>query len=582
MILLAPKQTFHGPNPYAHVPVTVWELRAGQFAFDAARTYATLHSYYPAWLDEAGPVRTKPSLFNDPELALATIAVHWALGALNEVRGFLQACGAKRSSDAVQLWLGFHNPAVSAAALQLALQVVAETAQGVFDPANADRRLAQLWQACRQHHPDYQARILMVGAQQRGIPTLPFLPATKFWQFGWGANGRTFLESASNADGYLGGLWQRNKATTKRLFQVLGVPTPAHILISNAEEMEAAIQQVGYPCVLKPLSGSGGKGVTANIREPATLHEAFAHASSQGTGPIMLEAHAPGDDHRLMIVEGRLVAAIRREPSYVLGDGQSTVAELANRLNASRSPNIVKSRYLRPITLDKVLADHLVTQGVALETVLPAGRRVTLRSNANLSTGGLCTDVTDQLDPQVRAMAEQLALNLGLQTAGLDYLTTDISRSPADTGGVFIELNTIPSLDVCIAAGWTEEAIADLVLGKAVGPIPVDLVVVPTAMLPEWRKTLSTHSHKPDEGWVCGEDICVEGVLMHYHADEPWGAVRAALRNRSLHRLQIVCTTEDILRQGLPLDRFANITLDRTQLPEEWHPIIAEALPHSN
>src|SRR5690606_32495033 len=179
-----------------------------------------------------------------------------------------------------------------------------------------------------------------------------------------------------------------------------------------------------------------------------------------------IERHVAGQDHRLVVIDGRLVAAIRREPSFVVGDGRSTVAALVGEINTRRTKNLVESRYLRPIALDEILQSHLATQSTSLDDVPPAGRRITLRSNANLSTGGFCTDVTDAVHPQVRAMAEQLAMSCGLATTGLDYLSEDIGLPAAQSGGVFIELNTTPSLDVCVAAGWPEARIARMVLGE--------------------------------------------------------------------------------------------------------------------
>ena len=138
---------------------------------------------------------------------------------------------------------------------------------------------------------------------------------------------------------------------------------------------------------------------------------------------------------------------------------------LAADLNAPRSSNMVRSRYLRPIAMDDVLVRHLATQSLALEDVPARGQRVTLRSNANLSTGGMCNEATAACHPQVRAMAEQLAKTAGLAAVGINYLTTDISRAPSETGGAFIEMNTTNGLDFCIAAGCSPSTIAQKILG---------------------------------------------------------------------------------------------------------------------
>ena len=540
---------------------------------DFHRLCAFLRDGHPDWLDEQLYDQVGGRFANDPAVALADLAVRWALCALNEVRGFLTEGGARREAGALRVWLGFHESALSAAALQLAVHVM-------FDPAvrenwaGVEAKLTQLRSLAYRYHPDYQARILMVGARERNIPILPFVPHSRYWQFGWGCRARVFMESASNADGFLGSEWQRDKTMSKHLFQLLGMPTPPYAVLHDAGGLNAAIEQVGYPCVVKPIARGGGKGVTANIRTRETLGEAVAHAQSFSPDRLMLEAHVPGHDFRLMVVDGRFMAAFRREPSSIVGDGRRTALGLIAEVNATRSANLVKSRYLRSVAVDKVLSDNLGTQGVGLDDVLPVGRRVTLRSNANVSTGGISTDVTDQVHPVVRAMAEQLARTFDLATVGIDYLSLDISRTPEETGGVFIELNTFPSLDVCVAGGWAEDAVAGWVLGDGVGAIAARMTITAPELMERHRLAWEETKPGQGEGRVCGADIQIGNAIMHCPTDEPWGAVRAALRNRSLQQLHIVCTAEQIVRNGLPLDRFDEVIVDGTELPPQWRKVI--------
>jgi cyanophycin synthetase len=308
--------------------------------------------------------------------------------------------------------------------------------------------------------------------------------------------------------------------------------------------------------VVKPLDAGGGKGVTANIRTLAEAQTAFPVAFRQKQGPVMVEAHVPGDDHRLMVVDGRLVAAIRREPSSVVGDGHKSVAALVDELNAPRSGNMVRSRYLRPIALGAVLVHHLVTQSLKLADIPAAGRRITLRSNANLSTGGVCTDVTAVCHPQVRALAELLAKTSGLTTVGIDYLTTDISTAPAEAGGAFIEMNTTPGLDACVAAGWSEAAIARMVLGESVGRIPVDLTVLSAAGLGALRSGGVTPLLAEDEALIIVDALHVGQMTLRMGTAEPWAAVKAGLRNPGVAALHVICSAEDLDRLGCPVDRF--------------------------
>lgn len=574
---------YYGPNLLAQGPAVVAEL-----SIEAPEALPTIDQLVQASRELWAQSGMDPSFHResgirtaDPQdvlLIMGEVAAGWARAALNEVRGCVLYAGSRRVGERVELWIGFHHPPLSRAALQLALQTLVLLLNGRGGQFALKVELERLWGACRRHHPDFQARILMVAAQERDIPYLTFLSESRYWQFGWGEKSRVFFETASNADGALGWLWQRNKVTSKDLMRAMGLPTPLHVLVSQEEELPAAVKLVGFPCVVKPLDGGGGKGVTANINDTAALQHAFRHARQLSHTQLMVEQHLSGIDYRLMVVGGKLIAAIQREASYVIGDGASTVGELLNQLNADRfDNNLVKSRYLKPIPHDEVLTQHLRTQAVSLEDVLPLGRRVTLRSNANRSTGGIAKDVTDRLHPQIRAMAEQFALATGLDAAGLDYLTSDITKPSYEVGGAFIEINATPGLAVFVAAGWTETEIGRLLLGDKPGRIPIELTILSPERLSAQLESLRTMKINESEGWVCGNELCIGLARMHYTLNFPWGAVRAALRNPRLKQLQVFCSAQDIQRYGLPLDGLTSINVQDPALEEKWVSVLEKS-----
>lgn len=547
---------FHGPNPLAPGPVLMAE-----FMVHGLPNAPSLVKAVADWWPQSGAVAMNPApVFHadpaDTELALAKCLAAWTMAFLNAVRGDVQYAGARRLDGGVCLWVGFHQPDISRAALALALKCLLQSVRGDPDAAALQAERDRLQQVCRQHHPDYQARILRVGARSMGVPFLHFLAGTRYWQFGWGAKARVFMESSSNTDGVLGWQWQKSKTVSKALMAALGLPVPAHQLVRREQDLADAVGRIGFPCVVKPLDSGGGKGVTANIRSLAQAHAAFAFArsSAQAESTVMVEAHVAGDDHRLMVIDGQLVAAIRREPSFVVGDGRQPLSALLAQLNAVRSRNMVHSRYLRPIPSDAVLQRHLATQSLTLDDVPVAGRRVTLRSNANLSTGGVCTDVTAVCHPQVRAMAQQLAKTAGMGAAGVDYLTTDITRAPAQTGGTFIEMNLTPGLDVCVAAGWSEASIAGLVLGPSVGRIPIALTVLSAAGVDALREAMAQPPLADGDALVVGDALHIGGLSLRVTTQAPWSAVHAGLRNQTVKRVQVVCAAEEVSRLGLPVD----------------------------
>lgn len=552
---------YQGPNPLAAGPVLVAQLHSNTPP-EGSQVKMALHDL---WLC-SGMERSNASLDavevpDDALLTLAKGAAEWAMAALNEVRGDIVHAGAVRAGTGIRLWVGFHHQEISRTALQLGLEAVVQRIGGVLDETRLQATLANLWQACLRHHPDYQARILRVGARAMDVPFLQFLPESRFWQFGWGHKSRVFMESGSNRDGALGWQWQKDKTTSKALMTALGLPAPAHALVMREADIASAVQKVGLPCVVKPLNLGGGRGVTANIQTIADACAAFQLARRLSDSQILVERHVRGDDHRLLVIEGTLVAVIRRQPSCVVGDGTQTVSDLLAELNASRCRNMPRSQYLRPIAQDEVLRRHLATQSLSLDDVPHVGQQVTLRSNANLSTGGTCTDVTDICHPQVRVMAEHLAKTSGLATIGVDYLTTDITQSPLQSGGAFIEMNTTPGLDACIAAGWPEALIAQKVLGTSVGRIPVELTVLDASGMQAVQGAMSSRPMRPGAAMVVGKVLHLDGLSLPVQSPEPWAAVSAALRHVAVTHLHVVCNADALMTAGIPVDR-----LDQTRV----------------
>ncbi len=563
---------YWGPNVWSMEPVVACKLGVREeHASRLAQGAARLQMQFPEWLADS-LVRAPGIMTAD---ALGKVLASWALAALNEVRGCLHDAGAVKTPEGVTVWVGFHHPKVTGLALELAVLALTVAADRQdFSAELMKNGLEKLRQFCVRQHPDYQAAILMSAARRKGVPVLPFVPGSKYWQYGWGVNSRVFMESLSNADGHVAGSLANNKAASKAVFACLGVPTPHHVLIDEAAELVEAASVIGFPCVLKPLDLSGGTGVTANIRSMAELQVAYEHARRVTPRPLLVEQHVAGEDHRLMIVRGKLVAAIQRQAGSVVGDGGSTARQLIMELNADRSDNLVKSRYRAPIPLDEVLESHLAIQQLTLDSVLPAGRKITLRSNANLSTGGITFDVTDQVHPQLVAMVEDLAATIGMETAGFDYLTTDIAR-PAERGqGAFIEMNLNPGIDVLIAAGWPAEELGSMVLGELPGRIPVIACVLPQLDMEAARLALPAISGSK-QAWVCGNQIRVGEVSFSQVADStPWAGVRSALRNRAVGSLQIVCTVDEIMAHGFPLDRVDRVLLVGTSFPEPWNAVL--------
>ncbi len=584
LLRLSKTQVFHGPNPWAMAPVVVCELELKAQSLPLPATWQSMKKLCPSWAipePEAGREADLPEPGNTSHV-LAHRVVEWTLAALNEVRGCVREGGVRPLGPGrFLIWVGFHHPQVTLRAMRLAISAMALASreEQVFPEARIASELDKLWSACRRWHPDYQARILMTAARAMGVPVLPFGNGdNRLWQFGWGRRSRVFFESQSNEDGVLGDRIAGSKSSSKELLRALGFPVAEQVLVKDAVDLPDASATIGWPCVAKPLDRGGGRGVTAGIRDPAELESAFAHARSYTQGAVMIERFVDGDDHRLMVVGGRLVVAIRRDPPTVVGYAQRSVHSLIDALNQGRGPNLVASRYRRAVRIDEVVRACLRQQGLDLDDVPAMGRHVTLRSNSNMSTGGSCTDVTDRVHPAITRMAESIATSLGLATCGVDYITTDISRPWRETGGAVIEINTTPGLEAAIATGADEVRVGSQVLGAVPGRLPVTLLLAPTELQQAWMPGLHAEaSRRSGLAWLCAEEAGIGEMPVSQPGRPLHERVASLLRNRLTDALLVVCTSAELQKEGLPVDRPDRVLLCQQELPGPWMRVVHEA-----
>ncbi|MFT3690829.1 cyanophycin synthetase [Paenirhodobacter sp.] len=241
-----------------------------------------------------------------------------------------------------------------------------------------------------------------------------------------------------------------DKNICNQLLGDLGLPVPKQRLVYDADEAVSAANRIGYPVVVKPLDGNHGRGVTVNITDEAGVEAAFAVADEEGSA-VVVESMITGDDHRLLVVNGTLVAAARRVPGHVKGDGSHSIAELVEIVNRDPRRGVGHENVLTRLELDAQALRLLEERGYTPETVPPEGEEVYLRKTANISTGGTAVDCTDTIHPDNRLMAERAIRAIGLDVGAVDFLTSDITRSYRETGGGICEINAGPGLRMHIA-----------------------------------------------------------------------------------------------------------------------------------
>ncbi|HET7061280.1 MAG TPA: cyanophycin synthetase [Nitrosospira sp.] len=309
-----------------------------------------------------------------------------------------------------------------------------------FDLGSAVSRLRELNEDIRLG-PSTAA--IVQAAVEHGIPYRRLTDGSLV-QFGWGSRQRRIQAAETDFTGAVSESIAQDKELTRMLLQAAGIPIPPGRPVSGAEDAWAAACEIGLPVVVKPQDGNQGKGVGVNLATREQVQAAFAVAAGI-SGNILVERYITGQDYRMLVVGSKLVAAARREPPQVIGDGIHSVSQLVEQVNSDPRRGEGHSNTLTKITLDGTALAHLATQGLTAESVPLAGKWIFLRNNANLSTGGAATDVTDEVHPELAERVVAAAKMVGLDICGVDVVCQDVSR-PLEGQGAIIEINAAPGL----------------------------------------------------------------------------------------------------------------------------------------
>lgn len=280
-------------------------------------------------------------------------------------------------------------------------------------------------------------------AETRGIPWTQ-LSARSLIQLGHGIYQKRIQATLSSYTSILGVELASDKEGTKQVLRDSGVPVPRGTVIHYLDELEQAVEDVGgFPIVIKPLDGNHGRGITINIMDWELAEEAYDAAKAVSKG-VIIERYYQGRDHRVLVVNGRLVAVAERVPAHVVGNGVSTVEQLIEETNCDPRRGDGHENILTRIELDRTSWELLDRQGYELSTVLPEGDICYLRATANLSTGGIAIDRTDEIHPENIWLLQRVAKIMGLDIAGIDVVTADIARPLYEVDGVIVEVNAAP------------------------------------------------------------------------------------------------------------------------------------------
>ncbi len=356
-----------------------------------------------------------------------------------------------------QVIVEYSEEAVGRLAFELAQELCnAALDDKPFDLADALARLRELDEDVRLGP---STGSIVAAAVKRGIPFRRLTDGSMV-QFGWGSRQKRIQAAETSNTSAIAESIAQDKELTKMLLNAAGVPVPNGRVVETVEDAWAAAQEIAAPVVIKPRDGNQGKGVAVNISSHEQIVAAF-NAAVKISDEIIVERYLPGHDYRLLVIGKTLVAAARRDPPQVIGDGVHTIRQLVDTVNSDPLRGDGHATSLTKIRFDDIALATLSKQNFDAESIPPQGARIVLRNNANLSTGGTATDVTDDVHPELAARAVAAAQMVGLDICGVDIVCNTVHAPLEEQEGGIVEVNAAPGLRMHLTPSYGK--------GRAVG-----------------------------------------------------------------------------------------------------------------
>ncbi len=459
---------FVGPNLFARFPVIRHVLDLGElekwptgrlgekFITPLLEHLPGLHEHGCSYREPGGFVRR---LREDEGTWLGHVMEHVAIE-LQNVAGSDVTFGRTRSIDGrpghYNMVFQYKDAAVGREASELALSLLHSLLPEKLKPEDApekdwdfDKERDRFIRYAQRREFGPSTGSLVKAAEDRNIPWLR-LNRYSLVQFGHGRYQQRIQATTTGRTSNIAVELASDKEETNNILRDLGLPVPKQIVVRSTRDAVRAAKRIGFPVVLKPLAGNHGRGVAINLRTDEEVEAGFQKATEHGR-TIVVESYIEGFDHRILIVDGELVAAAKRVPGHVVGDGKNTIGQLVDIVNDDPRRGVGHEKVLTRLEFDDQARRLLAKLGYDRNTVPTDGEIVYLRSTANLSTGGTAIDVTDVIHPDNRDMAIRAIKAIDLDIGGVDFLTNDITESYREVGGGICEVNAGPGFRMHVA-----------------------------------------------------------------------------------------------------------------------------------
>ncbi len=454
------RSVYVGPSLYAHFPVIRLDLDLGQLEeWPTGRLgegfLRRLFDLLPG-LEEHGCSYGEPGGFRrrcqeGEGTWLGHVLEHVAIE-LQQAAGEPVTFGKTRSADRPgtytvvyqyeQADVGIESGNLALSILSSLLPPEIRPPHSVPENFNAASELEDFIRFAQRRHLGPSTASLARCAEARGIPWIR-LNQHSLIQFGHGVHQQRIQATVTSRTPHIAVELASDKEETNKILSNLGLPVPRQRLVRSENEAVRAAESIGYPVVVKPYNANHGRGVAIHLTEEAQVRAAFPLAKEHSSS-VIIESFITGDDHRMLVVNGQLVAVAKRVPGHVVGDGKHNVEELVAIVNSDPRRGVGHEKVLTRLEFDAQAERLLSQRGYDRNTVPAEGEMVFLRSTGNLSTGGTAIDVTDIVHPDNIEMAVRTVKALGLDVGGVDFLTPDITVSYKENGGAICEVNAAP------------------------------------------------------------------------------------------------------------------------------------------
>ncbi len=554
----------HGPNIWTYRPVLETWVDIGELEDSPSNTipgfYERLTSWLPSLVEhrcgvgERGGFLLRLREGTWPGHILEHVTIE-----LQNLAGMQTGFGKARETSVRGVYkvvVRSRHATVSKACLEAGRDLVmAAIEDRPFDVAGTVARLREL---ADSYCLGPSTACIVDAATDRKIPFIR-LNEGNLVQLGYGASQHRIWTAETDQTRAISESIAGDKDLTKSMLQSCGVPVPEGRVVHSPADAWDAAEEIGGLVVVKPLDANHGRGVTAELEKREDIEKAYEIALNEGSG-VMVERFVRGEEHRLLVVGGKLVAAARGESIFIEGDGKSSIAELIDsQLNSDPRRGDTEAEPLELIQLEKEpgICFEIQRQGFEPASIPAAGKKVLIQRNGNVAI-----DVTDQVHPSVAAAAELAVRVIGLDIAGVDMVIEDVSRPIAPQRGAIVEVNAGPGLLMHLKPAVGEprpvgQAIVDsLFPGNAAARIPI-VGITGTRGKSMVARLVARFQHLAGKyvGLTCNKGFYLDQRLVQKGDHAGWGAAQKVLLNRSVNAAVLACSAQSILSEGIAYDR---------------------------